>query len=248
MTSTPRDIFDREKEANIRAQGADDGLRNLALAFMRDTGKYQYTYNFSWMGVPVIQFPQDLMAIAEIVFQTKPDLIVETGIAHGGGLVFYASLLELLGGSRRVVGIDIGLRDHNRAAIEAHPMHRRIELVDGSSTAPEVVAKVSELAKNAASVLVILDSNHTHEHVLRELELYAPLVRTGGYVIVLDTTIEDQPAGFVRDRPWSKTDNPKTAVREFLKTNKRFVVDREIDGKLLISTAWEGYLRCVADA
>ena len=242
-----REQFDKEKEDNIRAQGADESLRHLALTFMRETGKYQYTYNFSWMGVPIIQFPQDLLAIAEIVFQTKPDLIVETGIAHGGGLVYYASLLELLGGQRRVVGVDIALRDHNRAAILAHPMARRIEIIDGSSTSAEVVKKVSDLAAGASRVLVILDSDHTHRHVLGELDLYSPLIRSGGYLIVLDTTIEDQPNGFFRNRPWNKTDNPKTAVREFLRANRRFVVDRAVEDKLLITVAREGYLRCIED-
>lgn len=242
---SPLERFKQKKLANIQAQGADQGLKDLALAFMRETGKYEYTYNFSWLGVPIIQFPQDLFAVAEIIFETRPDVIIETGIAHGGGLIFYASMLELLGETGKVIGVDIALRDHNRTAIRNHPMGRRIELVDGSSIAPDVVAKVSKLAGASERILVVLDSDHTHEHVLRELELYTPLVRAGSYVIVFDTTIEDQPPGFFGDKPWNKSNNPKTAVREFLRRNDRFQIDRDIEAKLLITVAREGFLRCV---
>jgi len=239
--------FKRNKDNNIRAQGADKNLQDLALTFMRETSKYQYTYNFSWMGVPVIQFPQDLLAVAEIVFNVKPDLIVETGVARGGGVIFYASLLELIGGPGQVIGIDIDLRDGNRAVINGHRMAHRIELIDGSSISPAVFAKVSELAKGAARVLVILDSDHTHNHVLQELRLYSPLVKSGGYLVVFDTTIEDVPDGFFGGKPWSKTNNPKTAVREFLRSSDRFVVDERIENQLLITVAREGYLRCIKD-
>lgn len=245
---TPQEQFERRKEANIHAQGSDERLKELALDFHRSTARYQYTYNFSWMGFPVIQFPQDLFAIAEIVFRTEPDLIIETGIAHGGGLVFYASLLELIGKNGKAVGIDIALRDHNRQALMRHPLARRIRVIDGSSVAADVVAAVASMAKVASSVLVILDSDHTHEHVLQELELYSPFVRAGGYVVVFDTTIEDMPAEFFTDKPWNKNSNPKTAVREFLRRSDRFVVDRTIEDKLLITVAREGYLRCIKDA
>lgn len=245
---TPREQFEIEKQQNIRDQGANEGLRDLALAFMRDTGKYKYTYNFSWMGFPVIQFPQDLMAMSEIIFRTRPDLIIETGVAHGGGLIFYASLLEMFGIDGTVVGVEVDLREHNRKAILDHPLARRIRLIDGSSTAPDVIGAVNDLAAQATSTLVVLDSNHTHDHVLRELELYAPLVRPGGYLVVFDTTIEDQPEGFFPDKEWDKHNNPKTAVREYLKRTNRFVVDAEIENKLLITVAREGYLRCVNPA
>lgn len=242
---TPREKFEQEKESNVRAQGLDSGLRDIALDFMRETGKYQYTYNFSWMGFPIIQFPQDVMALAEIIFSTKPDLIIETGIAHGGGLIFYASLLELIGGAGKVAGIELALRDYNRSAIMNHPLAKRITLIDGSSVSPPVIDKVTELADAAANVLVILDSNHTHDHVLRELELYSPFVKAGGYLVVFDTTIEDQPEGYFTNKPWDKLNNPKTAVREFLRRTDRFIVDRQIEDKLLITVAREGYLRCV---
>jgi cephalosporin hydroxylase len=177
----------------------------------------------------------------------RPDLIVETGIAHGGSIIFSASMLELLGGDGRVVGIDIDIRAHNRAVIEQHPMAKRITMIEGSSIAPEVAEQVRGLARGRERVLVLLDSNHTHEHVLREMELYGPLVTKDSYLVVFDTTIEDAPEEFSADRPWGKTDNPKTAVREFLKTNDRFAVDKDVESKLLITVSREGYLKCVKD-
>jgi cephalosporin hydroxylase len=238
--------FETEKRQNIEALEADAELKQLALDFMRETGKHKYTYNFTWLGLPIIQFPQDLQAIQEIIWSVKPDVIIETGIAHGGGLVFYASMLELLGGDGQVVGVDIDIRAHNRARVESHPLARRIQMLQGSSVDEEIVRRVSVLARGKKT-LVILDSNHTHEHVLSELRLYSPLVSCGSYVVIFDTTIEDQPEGFFKDRPWSKSNNPKTAVREFLQTNNRFVIDKEIEGKLLITVARDGYLRCVRD-
>ncbi|MDX6574890.1 MAG: hypothetical protein QOE96_843 [Blastocatellia bacterium] len=238
--------FETEKRQNIVALEEDVDLKELALDFMRETARHRYTYNFTWLGLPTIQFPQDLQAIQEIIWSVKPELIIETGIAHGGGLVFYASMLELLGGEGQVIGVDIDIRAHNRPRIENHPLARRIQMLQGSSVDTEIVHRVSELARGKKA-LVVLDSDHTHGHVLSELQLYSPLVSSGSYVIVLDTTIEDQPEGFFKDRPWSKTNNPKTAVREFLRTNSRFVIDKEIEGKLLITAARDGYLRCVKD-
>jgi cephalosporin hydroxylase len=242
----PLALFDEEKRENIAALGRDEELARLALDLMRDTAKYKYTYNFNWLGIPFIQFPQDLVALQEIIWTTRPELIIETGIAHGGGLVFYASMLELLGGEGRVLGIDIDIRAHNRRRIEAHPMFRRISMLQGSSTDREIARQAAEMAAGKRT-MVVLDSNHTHEHVLGELRLYSPLVHAGQYLVVLDTTIEDQPPGFFRDRPWDKGNNPKTAVWEFLRGNERFVVDKEIESKLLLTVALDGYLRCVKD-
>lgn len=241
------ETFEREKRENIGRMGEARELQDLALQFMRDSSAYKYTYNFNWMGLPVIQFPQDILAMQEIIWEVRPDLIVETGIARGGSLVFYASMLELIGGQGRVLGVDIDIRPHNRAAIESHPMSRRIEMIQGSSTDPATAEQVYAAARGCERVLVSLDSNHTHEHVLRELELYSPLVKAGSYLVVFDTTIEDQPEDFQHGGPWSKHDNPKTAVREFLKKNDRFVVDRGIEDKLLITVTREGYLKCVRD-
>jgi cephalosporin hydroxylase len=188
-----------------------------------------------------------MFAMQEIIWQVQPDLIIETGIAHGGSLIFYASMLELIGGDGCVLGIDIDIRPHNRIEIEKHRMFKRITMLQGSSVDEELVTRVYEFTKSRKKVLVALDSNHTHEHVLRELKFYSPLVTKGSYLVVFDTIIEDMPEDFFPDKPWGRGNNPKTAVHEFLRTNKRFVIDKEIENKLLITVAPDGYLKCVGD-
>ena len=183
----------------------------------------------------------------ELIWNVKPDFIIETGIAHGGSLIFSASMLELIGGYGHVLGIDIDIREHNRVEIEKHPMFKRITMIQGSSTDPEIVKKVYAFAKDKKKILVVLDSFHTHDHVLKELELYSPLVSAGSYLVVFDTIIEDMPDDYFPDRPWGKGNNPKTAVWEFLKKNDRFVIDKEIENKLLITVTPDGYLKCVKD-
>lgn len=237
--------FERECKENAARMAGDQDLRAIASDLVVRSAHYKYTYNFRWLGLPVIQFPQDLMALQEIVWAIKPELIIETGVARGGSLVFYASLLQLLGGDRRVVGIELELRSHNRAALEAHSMFPQITLIDGSSIDPEVVARVTSLATGRGPIMVVLDANHTHEHVLAELEAYAPLVTPGSYLVVLDTIIEAMPDGMFPDRPWGKGDNPWTAVHAFLARTDRFVVDDQIENRLLISVAPRGYLKCV---
>jgi cephalosporin hydroxylase len=239
--------FFAEVESNIESLKGDADLQAKSLAWLERAGQHRYTYNFTWMGRPIIQLPADIMALQEIIWLMKPDLIVETGVAHGGSLVFSASMLELIGGDGMVLGIDIDIRKHNRAEIDAHPMRKRITLLEGSSTSDEVMAEVHRAAKGRKRILVILDSNHTHAHVAAELKLYSPLVRKGGYLVVLDTVIEDMPEGMFPDRSWGKGNNPKTAVWEFLKTNDRFEIDASLEGKLLITVAPDGYLRCVKD-
>lgn len=231
----------------IAAMGADQHIAAAASALFNEVCRYRYSYNFTWLGRPIIQFPQDIVALQEIVWAVKPALIVETGIAHGGSLILSASLLSLIGGDGRVIGIDIEIRPHNRAAIEAHPLAPRITLIEGSSTDPAIFAEVRRLAEGRGPALVILDSNHTHAHVAKELALYAPLVTKGSYLIVFDTVIEDMPADAFPDRPWGKGDNPKTAVHEFLRHNKRFAIDREIQDKLVWTVAPDGYLKCLTD-
>ena len=231
----------------IDAMGNNSRLRRMALDFLRETAAYKYSHNFSWLGNPIIQVPQDIVAMQEIIWRVKPDLIIETGIAHGGSLIFYASMLELLGSNGVVIGIDVDIREHNRIEIEKHPMFKRITMIQGSSIDEGIVKQVHDLAKDKKQILVALDSNHTHSHVLRELQLYSPLVTKGSYLVVFDTAIEDMPDGFFSDRPWDKGNNPKTAVWEFLKTNKRFEIDRETENKLLITVAPDGYLKCVKD-
>jgi len=225
----------------------DPALRKLAMDFLRDSAKYGYTYNFKWLGRPVIQTPQDIVAIQELVWEVKPDLVVETGIAHGGSLILSASILELIGGEGRVVGVDIDIHEPNRKAIEAHRMAPRIHMIEGSSTDPEVVAQVRAFAPPGTRTLVILDSNHTHEHVLAELRAYAPLVGAGSYLLVMDSTIEDMPQDLYPDRPWGKGNNPKTALFAFLEECDRFEIARDIEARLLITVASDGYLRCVKD-
>ncbi|MCL0038493.1 cephalosporin hydroxylase family protein [Thermodesulfovibrionales bacterium] len=232
---------------NAAKMAAMQDIREITLDWICKTARHKYTYNFSWMGRPIIQFPQDIIAMQEIIWQVKPNLIIETGIAHGGSLIFYASMLELLGGNGVVVGIDIDIRQHNRVEIEKHPMFKRITMIQGSSIDEEVVKQVYELAKGKKRILVALDSNHTHEHVLKELQLYSSLVTKGSYLVVFDTVIEDMPEDFFPDSPWGKGNNPRTAVWEFLKTNDRFEIDKEIDNKLLITVAPDGYLKCVKE-
>lgn len=238
--------FMRINQRKSSNQGAESTkISTLSKDWMLESAKQKYSYNFTWMGRDIIQYPQDIIAIQEIIWSVKPDLIIETGIAHGGSLIFYASMLELLGGDGKAVGIDIDIRAHNRDAIERHPMYRRINMIEGSSIDPDVVAEVARLSEDRKNPIVILDSNHTGDHVRRELDLYSGFVRHGSYLIVLDTIIDDLPDDLFPDRPWNSENNPKTAVREFLKTNDRFVIDKDIENRLLLTVAPDGYLKCV---
>ena len=236
--------FERRNRELTARMGADPELRELTRRWFARVSQLEYSYHFRWMGRPVIQYPQDLIATQEILWNVKPDLVIETGIAHGGSLIFYASILELIGRGR-VVGVDIEIRPHNRAAIEAHPTFRRIELIEGSSTDEAVFARVRAAAEGQQTVLVALDSNHTHDHVLAELRLYSQLVTPGSYLIAFDTIVEQMPPEFSANRPWKPGNSPATAVAQFLSETDRFVADEEIDSKLLISVAPGGYLRCV---
>jgi cephalosporin hydroxylase len=231
----------------IRAMGADPEMRGLARDFIVRGAGYRYSYNFSWLGVTVIQHPEDLVAMQEIIWRVRPSVIIETGVAHGGSIVFYASMLQLLGGDGIAIGIDVDIRAHNREKIETHPLASRIRLVQGSSIDPATVGEVRRLAGNRTRAIVALDSNHTHAHVLEELRLYAPFVPKESYLVVFDTVVEQMPPGHFADRPWAPGNSPMTAVREFLRDNRRFVVDSEYNDKLLITVAPAGYLRCVED-
>jgi cephalosporin hydroxylase len=247
-------------ETNIKRLGADAKLLENSVAWIRETAKYNYSYNFTWQGRPIIQYPQDMVAMQELIWSIKPDLIIETGIAHGGSLIFSASMLAQLDmcdaiesgekldpkmSRRKVLGIDIDIRSHNRTAIEAHPMASRIQMIQGSSIAPEIIAQVHAVAANYSRVLVCLDSNHTHDHVLAELQAYAPLTSKDSYCVVFDTVVEDMPKDMFPNRPWGPGDNPKTAVWEYLKTHPEFEINKSIQDKLLITVAPDGYLRRV---
>lgn len=239
--------FQNECDERIKSYTHDEELHQASNSFMDNTIRTKYSYNFSWMGRPIIQYPQDIMAMQEIIWNVKPDLIIETGIAHGGSLIFYASMLELIGGNGAVLGIDIDIREQNRREIEKHPMFERITMVEGSSVDLGVITEVYKHARGKKRVLVALDSLHTHDHVLQELELYSPLVTKGSYCVVFDTVVENLPEIYSNDRPWGRGNNPKTAVWEFLKKSDRFVIDREMEDKLLITVAPDGYLKCVKD-
>ena len=268
----PGKAFAREVSENISHLGADKKLAQRSLEWMCETLPFKYTYNFQWMGRPIIQFPQDIVAMQEVIWQVNPDLIIETGIAHGGSLIFSASMLALREYSdaisqgkmldpthpkSRVLGIDIDIRDHNRTAIEEHPMANRIEMIQGSSTDLSIVSQVQKIAGKHSRILISLDSNHTHDHVLAELEAYAPLTSVGSYCVVFDTVIDDIPRTYMSDRSWGKGNSPKSAVWEYLRILKEegrnasdgqqlaFETDKSIDHKLLITVAPEGYLKRV---
>ncbi len=242
------ELFKRECEQEILDLGHDHSLKDASKDWMNKANAKKYSYHFEWMGRPIIQYPQDIMAMQELIWQVQPDLIIETGIAHGGSLIFFASMLELnaaCGGPNdaEVLGVDIDIRAHNREAIEAHPMFRRISMIQGSSIAPEIIAQVQARAVDKKRILISLDSNHTHDHVFAELQAYAPLTSVGSYCVVFDTVIEDMPAEMFPDRPWGPGDNPKTALRSYLKEHPEFEIDRQINNKLLISVAPDGYLK-----
>jgi cephalosporin hydroxylase len=241
----PNEEFVKECKDRVSGYAGRPDLLRAGAEFMAASTKAKYSYNFRWMGRPIIQYPQDIVAMQELIWQVKPDLIIETGVAHGGSLVFYASMLDLLHGGGIVIGIDIEVRPHNRESLESHPMFGRIRLLEGSSVDDRVFRQVREMSKDRKTVMVVLDSNHTYAHVKKELELYAPLVTRGSYCVVFDTIIEDVPGDTYPDRPWGIGNNPKTAVREFLAQNKDFAVEREIHEKLLVTVAPDGYLKRV---
>lgn len=256
----PIEAFSNERLATNDFLGGSNDAKTLTSAWINFAQQNKYSYQFDWLGRPIIQYPQDMVAMQELIWQIKPDLIIETGIAHGGSLILSASMLAMLDmceaiesnsmldpkrSKRKVLGLDIDIREHNRKAIEAHPMASRIQMIQGSSIAPEVIEQVKQIAVEYKTILVCLDSNHTHEHVLAELEAYAPLATVGSYCVVFDTVVEDMPTEMFPDRPWGIGDNPKTAVWEYLNTHTEFEVDKSIQHKLLITVAPDGYLKRV---
>ena len=239
--------FDERNKKFVKKLGENKSLKKLSNKWMVESSLNEYSYHFKWLGRPIIQFPQDIVALQEIIWNIKPDLIIETGIARGGSLIFSASILELLG-KGKVLGIDIEIRKENMKKILEHPLSKRIKMIEGSSIDENTINQVYKMAKKYKKIMVILDSNHSHNHVLSELKAYSKLVKKGSYLIVFDTVIEDIPKKYSKKLikgNWSKTDNPKTAVREFLKENKRFKIDKEIEDKLLITVGPEGFLKCI---
>lgn len=253
--------FKQECNLEVDKMGKDRKLHESSLQWVNCANARKYSYHFEWLGRPIIQYPQDIVMMQELIWSIKPDLIIETGIAHGGSLILSASMLAQLDmcdaieknekidpniSHRKVLGIDIDIRSHNRAAIEAHPMASRIQMIQGSSIATEIIEQVKGIAAGYSCVLIFLDSNHTHDHVLSELEAYAPLTSVGSYCVVFDTVIEDMPKEMFPDRPWGPGNNPKTAVWEYLKSHSEFEIDKSIQHKLQITVAPDGYLKRVS--
>jgi cephalosporin hydroxylase len=237
----PIEQFKGERSQEMLQMKGDQELKKKSIDWMLHADRYKYIYNFSWMGRPIIKFPQDIIALQELIWQVKPDLIIETGIAHGGSIIFSASMLELLGNDGKVIAVDIDIRKHNRDEIEKHPMMKRITMLEGSSISTEIVQEITSYAKGFKNIMVCLDSNHTHQHVLDELRLYAPLVSLDSYIVLPDTLIEFFPKDYYsHNRPWNVGNNPYTAMETFLKENKDFVKDEAITDKLLITEAFGG--------
>tara|TARA_S200000501_G_scaffold307307_2_gene296420 strand:- start:475 stop:1254 length:780 start_codon:yes stop_codon:yes gene_type:complete len=250
--------FLEERVSRIEDYAGDGDFIKNSSSWLEESMRKKYVYNFDWLDRPIIQYPQDMVAMQEIIWKTRPDVVIETGIAHGGSLILSASILALLDiadakisgelldptkPKRHVVGVDIDIREHNRIAIEAHPLSDRIHMIEGSSIDSKIVDEVKQFIKPESRVMVCLDSMHTHEHVLSELKAYAPLVTEGCYCIVFDTFVEDMPNDLFPDRPWSPGDNPKTAVHKFLENDKQYSIDKSIQDKLLITVAPDGFLQ-----
>ena len=243
--SDPISRFFENRAAAIKGMAGDQELKRKSLDWMLHADKYKYTYNYTWLGRPIIKYPNDIVLMQEIIWNVRPDLIIETGIAHGGSIIFSASMMELLGGDGDVLGIDIDIRSHNRKMIEEHPLFKRITMIEGSSIEKKIINQVREKTKGKKKVMVVLDSHHTYEHVFKELELYAPLVSIDSYLILPDTFIEYFPKGYYKDRAWDVGNNPMTALTKFLDKNTNFVIDYNYADKLMITEAFDGYLKRV---
>ncbi|MDQ2984994.1 MAG: cephalosporin hydroxylase family protein [Actinomycetota bacterium] len=244
MPEDDRKQFEAERREAAARMAADEALAADALALNVAADRHDWSYQWSWLGIPVIQLPPDIVALQEIIWETRPQLVIETGVARGGSLVLSASILELAG-EGEVLGIDIDIRAHNREAIEAHPLARRIRMIEGSSVDDAVVDEARRAASAAERVMVILDSNHTHEHVLAELRAYAPLVTVGQFLVIADTFVEEIPPQEHRPRPWGPGDNPGTALRAWLDETDGFEPDPFVNAKLLVTASPGGYLRRV---
>ncbi|NGQ89451.1 cephalosporin hydroxylase [Rhodobacter sp. HX-7-19] len=244
-TQDDREAFARHSRDQSVALGKDKEVFDASTNFMLKLDPYDYSYLWTWMGVPIIQMPADILATQEVIWATQPDIIIETGVARGGSVLFMASLLQLIG-KGQVIGVDIDIRAHNRDTIENHPMSHRVTLVEGGSTAPETLAAVKALIPEGARVMVILDSDHSRDHVLAECRAYAPLVTEGCYMVVADTMIghvDESDAPRKRSKLWFKGNEPLTALRMFLSENASFEVDEVLNGKLVLSSSPGGYIR-----
>ena len=235
--------FLESQRALADGMSADPEVRSLDVALTTASDRHDYSYMWRWLGLPIIQMPTDVVLMQEIIWENRPQVIIETGVARGGSVILYSSMLRLLG-EGKVVAVDIDIRAHNRKAIEEHPMADRVVLIEGSSTDPAVLDEIRTQIGDAERVMVVLDSHHSHEHVLRELRLYSPLVTQGQFMVVADTLVEDLPVQEHRPRPWGPGDNPKTALDAFLAEEPGvFDVDKFSNDKVLLSSSRGGYLR-----
>lgn len=247
MSNNQINKFKKQSKAEVNKQSKDKKFINISKKWLLESHRLKYNYHFNWFGIPIIQYPSDIIGVQEIIYKIKPDLIIETGVAHGGSVIFHSSILDMLSQNdrkkRKIVGIDIEIRKHNLKRIKNHYFNKNLILIEGSSIEQKVKKKVYKIAKNKKTIMVILDSNHSSKHVYEELSFYSKFVTKNSYCIVFDTIVEDLPNKFVKNRPWSKGNNPLTAVKLFLKGNKSFKIDNEIDNKLMISSAKNGFLK-----
>ncbi len=241
--SDDREAFEARMHEQASEMARDAEVQRISVDAFEASDRHGYSYFWRWLGLPIIQTPDDIVALQEIIWETRPQVVVETGFARGGSVLLYATMLELIG-EGIVVSVDIDVREHNRRAIEEHPLGRRVRFVEGSSTDAATVQQVRDLIPDGARVMVVLDSDHSHAHVLEELRLYGPIVTPGQFLVVSDTIVEDIPPQSHRPRHWGPGDNPKTALQEFLKETDAFEEDPWFNGKLLVTSSRGGYLRC----
>ena len=240
-----RKEFEDERSRQSRAMGRDVAVFQQSLKLITALDAYDYSYLWSWMGVPIIQMPADVMATQEVIWATKPDVIIETGVARGGSVLFMASLLEIIG-KGKVIGVDIDIRAHNREAIQTHPMSKRVVLVEGGSVDEVTLARVRAEIPDGASVMVVLDSDHSRKHVLAECRAYGPMVTPGCYMVVADTLVghvTEENAPRKRSKVWFKGDEPLSALQDYMAETNRFEVDEALNGKLVMSSSPGGYVR-----
>jgi cephalosporin hydroxylase len=235
--------FQKKNEKFIRVMNEDRIFRQETSNWVNRALGHEYHYHFSWLGMPIIQFPTDIILMQELVWAVQPDLIIDVGVARGGSVIFFASMLALIGGEGQVVGVDVDIRNENLQRIQSHRMADKVCLLEGSSTNPDVIRQVERFVRDSETVLVVLDSNHTEKHVSRELQEYSKFVTGGSYIVVFDTIIESIAEEFNVGKPWGKGNNPLVAVDKFLMSNKQFQRDRTFEERALVTVAPGGFLK-----
>ncbi len=241
-----RNQFNEEKKENIKKAYDNPELHKSALDFITKSDQHNYAYNWTWLDMPIIQMPEDIMLVQEIIWETKPDIIIETGIAWGGSVVLYASILELIG-KGQVLAIDKVLPQHNIDAIMKYNFSSRIKLFEGSSIDESIVNAIRDIIKPTDKVMVLLDSNHTHAHVYEELKIWESFVTSGQYLVISDTIVEEIPEQTHRSRSWGHGDNPMTALNQFLSENNKFTRENDYNHKAICSFTRNGYLKRICN-